>query len=65
MRLCGQASSMAIITMFLSLYIGRNMSFETADIYLLTKGSRLSFVVFTVLYFMGIFTFLARGKIYN
>ncbi len=64
MRLGGQAVSMAIVTMFLALYVG-NVSFNSADALLLTQGAKATFWVFTALCFCGIFASWARGNIHQ
>ncbi|MEG6615557.1 MFS transporter [Peptococcaceae bacterium 1198_IL3148] len=64
MRLVGQAVSMAIVTMILSFIVG-NVEVSAANPELLVKATRLSFVIFTVICFAGIFASLARGNVNN
>ncbi|MDO7786904.1 MFS transporter [Desulforamulus aquiferis] len=62
MRLTGQAVSMAIVTMILALYAGHvDLSPAYAD--LILRGTRISFIVFTIICFGGIFASLARGNV--
>ncbi|GAB6157085.1 MFS transporter [Desulfotomaculum varum] len=61
MRLTGQAVSMAIVTLLLALYVG-NVKLTQAPADLLVKGTKTTFIVFTLLCFIGIFASLARGK---
>ncbi|WP_027365791.1 MFS transporter [Desulfotruncus alcoholivorax] len=62
MRLTGQATSMAIVTLLLAIYIG-NVELSMASPDLLIKGSQIAFIVFTVICFGGIFASLARGNV--
>ncbi|MFZ5641966.1 MAG: MFS transporter [Bacillota bacterium] len=62
MRLTGQAVSMAVVTMVIAMNVG-NVELKQADPYLLVKGARAAFVIFTVLCFCGIFASLKRGNI--
>ncbi|MCL6478849.1 MAG: MFS transporter [Peptococcaceae bacterium] len=62
MRLTGQAISMAIVTLVLAFYVG-SVKLSPAYSELLVRGTRISFVVFTVLCFVGVFASLARGNI--
>lgn len=60
-RLTGQAMSMAIVTLLLSVYVGdAGLTQEHAD--LLINGFRAAFLVFTVLCSGGVLASLARGK---
>ncbi len=62
MRLVGQAASMAIVTMVLAFYVGDAELTETsAD--LLIKGTKVSFLIFSVICFIGVLTSLARGNV--
>jgi len=62
MRLTGQAASMAIVTLLLALYVG-NVELSQADIGMLVRGTKTSFVIFTIICFGGIFASLARGNV--
>lgn len=62
MRLTGQAISMATVTLVLAYYLG-SVKLSPAHSDLLVRGSRASFIVFTVLCFAGIFASLARGNV--
>ncbi|MFZ5633990.1 MAG: MFS transporter [Bacillota bacterium] len=62
MRLTGQAISMAMVTLVLAFYVG-SVKLSPAYSALLVSGTRTSFVVFTVLCFVGIFASLARGNV--
>ncbi|NLP41709.1 MAG: MFS transporter [Veillonellaceae bacterium] len=60
-RLTGQAMSMAIVTLLLSVYVGgADLTQNHAD--LLLVGFRATFLVFTVLCAGGVLASLARGK---
>jgi hypothetical protein len=64
MRLFGQMVSMVIITTMLVLHIGQSkLTPELYPQYL--HSMKLSFVIFSLLCFAGIFMSLARGKIRN
>ncbi|MCL6639084.1 MAG: MFS transporter, partial [Firmicutes bacterium] len=60
MRQTGQAVSMAIVTLLLTIYVG-NVQLTQADAGSLVLGTRSAFIVFTVICFGGIFASLARG----
>lgn len=62
MRLAGQAISMALVTLFLSLYLGK-AELGPATAGLLVACSRTAFIVFAVVCFGGIFASLARGDV--
>lgn len=62
MRLLGQMFSMAIVMFIFSVYIGR-VEITAATYRVLLESTRLSFAIFSVLCFAGIFISLARGKI--
>lgn len=61
MRLLGQTLSMAIVTLITSIYM-KNMTLDSPD-YIMSflKSSKISFSVFTLLCFLGVFASLARG----
>ncbi|MCL6446963.1 MAG: MFS transporter [Armatimonadetes bacterium] len=62
MRLVGQASSMAIVTLIMALYVGRSeLSAASAGQFL--DAARVSFIVLTVICCGGIFASLARGNV--
>ena len=63
MRLVGQSVSMAIVTLMLSHFVG-NVELEFASTASLINCTRVSFMVFTVLCFIGIFASLARGNVH-
>ena len=60
-RLVGQAISMAVVTLLISLYIG-NIELSQAPIESIVKLSRIAFVIFTFLCGFGVFASLARGN---
>lgn len=62
MRLVGQASSMAVVTMVIAIYIGHS-SFNASNAPALLSSMHTSFRVFTVLCVLGIFASLARGQV--
>lgn len=62
MRLTGQAISMAVVTLLLSFYAG-SVELSQVPPEMLVKGARISFIVFTVFCFGGIFASLARGNV--
>lgn len=62
MRLVGQSVSMAIVTLLMSLFIG-NVELEFASKEALIQCTKVSFLVFAVLCFIGIFASLARGNV--
>ncbi|ABO49141.1 major facilitator superfamily MFS_1 [Desulforamulus reducens MI-1] len=62
MRLTGQTISMAIVTLLLTIYVGNvKLSETSAD--MLIKGTKIAFIVFTIMCFGGIFASLARGSV--
>lgn len=63
MRLVGQSVSMAIVTLMLSHFVG-NVELEFASTASLIQCTKVSFMVFTVLCFFGIFASLARGNVH-
>ena len=62
MRLVGQAFSMAIVTLIMALYVGR-AELTAANAGQFLNSARISFVIFTVICFGGIFASLARGNV--
>ncbi len=62
MRLIGQAFSMAIVTLVLTVYIGRS-AITTKYHPKLLQSMKTSFVIFTILCFFGVIASLVRGKI--
>jgi MFS family permease len=62
MRLTGQAVSMATATLIMELFIG-NAELSPAVAALLAKSIKISFIVFAVTCFCGIFASLARGNV--
>lgn len=62
MRQIGQALSMAIATLIIDLHIG-NAQLSPALSGLLTKSVQISFIIFAVTCFFGIFASLSRGNI--
>ena len=62
MRLIGQTLSIAVATLFISIYVG---NVEVADMPIpeFHDAFRTSFVVFAALCFIGVFASLARGKV--
>lgn len=64
MRLLGQMFSMAIATLIISLYIGRNQI--TPDFYpMFLKSVKISFTLFSVLCAVGIFFSYSRGNVHT
>lgn len=63
MRLVGQAFSMAMATLIIDLYIG-NAQLSPAVAGLLAKSVKVSFIIFAVTCFFGVFASLARGNVY-
>lgn len=62
MRMTGQMLSMGIVMLLFALYIGRVQI--TPKYYpLFLKSTRIAFVTFAILCFVGIFASLARGKL--
>ncbi|KJS12930.1 MAG: MFS transporter [Peptococcaceae bacterium BRH_c8a] len=62
MRLVGQASSMAIVTLVLAMFVGR-AELTAANAGQFLAGARLAFIIMTGLCFGGIFASLARGNV--
>lgn len=61
MRLVGQTLSLGIATIFISLYIGR-VQIMPENYAALLQSIQVTFMVFTVLCFLGIFASLIKGK---
>jgi EmrB/QacA subfamily drug resistance transporter len=64
MRLVGQAMSMSIVTLFITIFVGR-VALNAADPVNLLTMMRVSFIVFTVLCVFGIVASLARGRVHE
>jgi len=62
MRMIGMATSMALVTVSLSLFVGDN-GFSAASSTALLKSFRLAFLMSAILCFFGIFASLARGNV--
>ncbi len=62
MRLLGQMISMAIVMLVFSTYIGK-AEIAPGTYQLLLESTRVSFAIFSILCFTGIFISLGRGKI--
>jgi len=62
MRLLGQAMSMAIVALITSIYIGKISLSSSRYVTQYMSSLRISFIIFTVLCFLGVFASLARGK---
>ncbi|HBV97953.1 MAG: MFS transporter [Peptococcaceae bacterium BICA1-7] len=62
MRLVGQATSMAVVTLVVTLYIG-NVELEKVNPDMLVKGARAAFIIFTALCLAGVFASLKRGNV--
>jgi EmrB/QacA subfamily drug resistance transporter len=62
MRLVGQALSMALVTLSMSIYIG-NAQLANVDPSLLMKSIHTAFILFALLCFLGIFASVARGDV--
>ncbi|MEO0263298.1 MAG: MFS transporter [candidate division WOR-3 bacterium] len=61
MRVLGQMFSMALVTLLLTFYIGGKKIVQE-NFYLFLKSSKVSFLVFSILCFIGIFVSLKRRK---
>ncbi len=61
MRLIGQVLSIAIATLFISVYVG-NVELTSADAESFLQSYRMGFVTFAVLCALGVLASLARGK---
>ncbi len=61
MRLVGQTLSLGIATIFISFYIGR-VQIMPENYAALLQSIQVTFIVFTVLCFLGIFASLVKGK---
>jgi len=64
MRIIGQMLSMAIIMLIISLIMGKSI-ITSDNKYNYLKSMHLSFIIFAILCFIGIFFSFARGKIRN
>jgi EmrB/QacA subfamily drug resistance transporter len=64
MRLVGQTLSIAVATLFISLYVG-NVEVQNMPIPTFHDAFRTSFIVFAALCFIGVFASLARGKVHE
>lgn len=64
MRLIGQTLSIAVATLFISLYVG-NVDIENMPPLEFHDAFRTSFIVFAVLCYIGVFASLARGKVHE
>jgi MFS family permease len=62
MRLIGQAFSMAVVTLMLTIYIGRT-TITTEYHPNLLQSMKTSFVIFAILCSFGVIASLVRGKI--
>lgn len=62
MRLIGQASSMAVVTLIMALYVG-NVKLTYANTGQFVHSARTAFIIFALVCFGGIFASLARGNI--
>ena len=64
MRLVGQAMSMSIVTLLISIFIGQ-IPLTQANPVSLLACMRTSFIIFTILCVLGIFASLARGSLHE
>jgi len=64
MRLIGQTLSIAVATLFISLYVG-NVEVVDMPVPLFHEAFRTSFFVFAALCYLGVFASLARGKVHE
>ena len=64
MRLVGQAVSMSIVTLLISVFIGQ-VPLTQANPVSLLACMRTSFIIFTTLCILGIFASLARGSLHE
>lgn len=62
MRLIGQATSMAIVTMIMAMHVGQAHLVASSAPSLLA-AMRTSFIIFTILCLLGVFASLARGQL--
>lgn len=63
MRLTGQMVSMAVATMVFNVIIG-NAKISSANHHLFIHSTKIIFILFSILCFIGVFASLARGKQY-
>ncbi|MBN1678525.1 MAG: MFS transporter [Candidatus Thermoplasmatota archaeon] len=61
MRLIGQVLSIAIATLFISIYVG-NVELTSADAEAFLESYRMGFITFAVLCALGVLASMARGK---
>jgi len=64
MRLVGQSISMGLVTLVMTHFIG-NVELSRVSYEMLLKSSKICFLMFSFLCFVGIFASLARGDIYR
>ncbi|NLC38652.1 MAG: MFS transporter [Clostridia bacterium] len=64
MRLVGQAVSMAIVTLLISLYVG-SIEIQQASADILVRLLTVSFAIFAGVCFVGIFASMARGNLHT
>lgn len=64
MRLIGQVLSIAMATLFISIYVG-NVQITTSDIESFLESYSAGFLTFAALCIIGVFASLARGKVRN
>jgi EmrB/QacA subfamily drug resistance transporter len=64
MRLIGQTLSIAVATLFISVYVG-NVEVMDMPVTEFHDAFRTSFVVFAALCYIGVFASLARGKVHE
>lgn len=62
MRLVGQATSMAVVTMIIAMYVG-HASFSSSSAAALLASMHTSFIIFTILCVFGVLASLARGQV--
>ena len=64
MRLIGQVMSIAIATLFISIYVG-DIVIESEQVGMFHEAFRSAFIVFAALCYIGVFASLARGKVHD
>jgi MFS family permease len=64
MRLIGQVMSIAIATLFISIYVG-DVVIEFEQVEMFHDAFRTAFIAFAALCYIGVFASLARGKVHD
>jgi EmrB/QacA subfamily drug resistance transporter len=64
MRLTGQAFSLGLVLLLFSLFIGK-IQITPSSYSLFLKTTKIAFIIFAILCFIGIFASIARGKVHK